>query len=94
MSYNNTDLDNFGAPKENAWKWFLKEYSIILVLWIFMFIAAFFFLSEGTVVLIIFGILATISIAMLIYVPKWYKQLVEENYIQPFSKSKLEDIFK
>jgi hypothetical protein len=92
--YNNTDLDNWGKPKENAWRWFFKEYAVMLTFWLTIFILACCYAEATWWMLLIFAILSGAPIAMLVYVPKWYRELVDENYIQPFSKSKIKDMFK
>ncbi len=91
---NNTNLDNWGKPKTNAWKWILGNYGFIMASWLTIVILTFIYATPGINMILIFLILAAAPTALLIYVPKWYKQLVSDNYILPFERSPFKDILK
>jgi uncharacterized membrane protein (DUF485 family) len=91
---NGTDKDAWGEKKLNAWSWFLSNYGIVIFFSTIMIIA-------GSIAMIdapLAGIAVAIGIidfaAIGIYAPKWYKRLVEGNYIKTFGNSNFWDIFK
>lgn len=91
---NGTNLDNWGEPKQNAWKWLLKEYGFMFVFWTCLLTFTCFHTTLEWFMVLIFLLLFAGPIAILIYAPKWYKELVDGNYILPFSRSSIRDIFK
>lgn len=97
MADNGTDKNPWGQTKEHAWAWILKEYGIVAIFWLILFVGAICNLvlyGPGFWMIIVFLILSGFPIALIVYVPKWYRQLVDQNYILPFNRSKFKDIFK
>lgn len=94
MAYNNSDIDAFGKPKYSAWKWLFSNYGTPVFFWALVcpygIVALWGDIWVLAPIIITLGILGSIGI----YAPKWYKQLVENNYIQTFSRSKFSDLWK
>lgn len=91
--YNGTKYNPLGRPKINAWKWLIANYGTLSVLWIIIFIVALWATPYDWSALTL-SILLIIPILLIIYVPKWYRELVNTNYLLPLSKSPFKAIFR
>lgn len=83
------EYDNYGKPKENAWRWLLSNRGIVMLFWFVCPAGAIMTYGESTLGFIFaltLGLL--IPTICLIHDVKWYKELVKGNFIKTFKNSK------
>jgi len=91
---NGTDKDSWGGKKLNAWSWLLSNYGVVITFAIGFIIIGSIYVSEAPLVGAIIAIGVIILGAIGFYAPKWYKKLVDGNYIKTFASSNFWEIFK
>lgn len=93
MADNLTNLDPWGKPKRNAWNWLFYSYILITIFFFAVFPVAYIKLW-GTWDLLMPAILSVvITFLCVFYGITQYKELVDGNYILPFSRSNINGIF-